>query len=151
MKAVLQRVLKPATVKVNNRIEGHIEKGLVVFLGVEELDNIEDIKWLARKIINMRIFSDAEGKMNLSLINIEGELLVISQFTLYASTKKGNRPSFLKSAPPKYAEEMYNKFIDHIMSDYKVKVERGVFGGDMKVEFTNDGPVTIIIDTKNKA
>ena len=150
MRAILQRVTKPAEVKVNNSVTGKINKGLVVFLGVEQEDLQEDINWLARKIVNLRIFSDSEGKMNLSLIDIGGELLVISQFTLFASTKKGNRPSFIRSAKPDFAQKMYDIFIDYISTEYNVNVEKGVFGGDMKVDFINDGPVTIIMDSKNK-
>ena len=150
MRSILQRVIKPAEVKVNNIVTGRIEKGLVVFLGIEESDDDDDIEWTARKIINMRIFGDEDDKMNLSLLDIGGELLVISQFTLFASTKKGNRPSFIRSAKPDKANKIYTQFISHIESSYEIKVEKGVFGGDMKVDFINDGPVTIILDTKNK-
>lgn len=150
MRAILQRVLKPASVHIDGQINGKIDKGLVIFLGIEESDSIEDINWVARKLCNMRIFNDTEGKMNLSLDDIDGELLIISQFTLYASTKKGNRPSFIRSAKPELAEKMYNMFIDHVKIEHKIKVETGIFGADMKVDFINDGPVTIILDSKNK-
>jgi len=150
MRAVIQRVLKGANVKVENEITGSITKGLMVLLGVEDTDTLEDIDWLARKIINMRIFSDENDKMNLSVQDIEGDLLVISQFTLFASTKKGNRPSFLRSAKPDFAKEMYESFVGHIKSNYPMQVETGIFAADMKVELVNDGPVTIIIDSKNK-
>jgi len=150
MRAVIQRVLKGARVKVDNSTTGSIEKGLLVLLGVEDSDTSDDIDWLARKIINMRIFGDEDGMMNLAIKDIEGDLLVISQFTLYASTKKGNRPSFIRSAKPDFAQEMYEGFIEHIRSNYSIKVETGIFAADMKVELINDGPVTIIIDSKNK-
>jgi len=150
MRAIIQRVSENAKVEVDNVITGKINKGLVILLGIEEADAQEDIIWLAKKIINMRIFNDGHGKMNNSLIDENGELLVISQFTLYASTKKGNRPSFIKSAKPETANRLYNDFINHIRSNYEVKVETGVFGGDMKVSLVNDGPVTIYIDSKEK-
>jgi len=150
MRAILQRVLKPACVRIDEQINGKINKGLVIFLGIEETDTEEDINWVSRKICNMRIFNDSDAKMNLSLNDIDGELLIISQFTLYASTKKGNRPSFIRSAKPDFAEKMYNMFINHIEIEYKLKVETGIFGADMKVDFINDGPVTIILDSKNK-
>lgn len=150
MRAILQRVLNPAVVRVNNTIEGKVEKGMVIFLGIEDADDKDDISWIARKICNMRIFSDSEDKMNLSLKDINGGLLVISQFTLYASTKKGNRPSYIRSAKPEFAENMYNKFINHVREEYDFKVETGIFGADMKVDFINDGPVTIMLDSKNK-
>ena len=118
MRAVIQRTTTPAHVKVNDTISGQIEKGLIVYLGVEEQDNEEDLIWLARKIINMRIFSDMDGKMNLSLEDIEGSILLISQFTLYASTKKGNRPSFIRSAKAELAEKMYEQMKDHLISEH---------------------------------
>ena len=150
MRAVIQRTLLPAQVTVDNEVTGQIEKGLVVYLGIEEADTKEDIEWLARKMTNLRIFSDDEYKMNLSLADIGGGLLIISQFTLYASTKKGNRPSYLRSAKPDYAKEMYDAFLEHLTTAYKFPVESGVFGADMHVNYSNHGPVTIIIDTKNK-
>jgi len=150
MRAILQRVTTPANVIVNNEITGQINKGIVILLGIENEDSSDDLEWLARKICNMRIFNDQEGKMNLSINDINGGLLVISQFTLFASTKKGNRPSFLRSAKPSFAESMYEAFVTHIRNEYKLDVGTGVFGADMKVNFTNDGPVTIILDSKNK-
>lgn len=150
MRAVIQRTLLPAQVTVDNTVTGQIDKGLIVYLGIEEADTKEDIEWLARKITNLRIFSDEADKMNLSLENIGGGLLIISQFTLYASTKKGNRPSYLRSAKPDFANEMYESFIAHVNKTYSFPVGTGVFGADMHVQYTNHGPVTIIIDTKNK-
>ena len=150
MRAVIQRTLKKATVEVEKKIVGEIDKGLVVYLGVEQEDTIQDIIWLANKIKAMRIFSDQEGKMNLSLDDIGGSILLISQFTLFASTKKGNRPSFLRSAKPDLANLMYEQTINYMTKDLGINVSTGVFGADMKVEYTNDGPVTIIIDSKNK-
>jgi len=142
--------MQPAEVKVDGQVTGSIEKGLVVYLGVGPDDNDEDLKWLAKKVVNMRIFSDEEDKMNLSLAQIGGGLLVISQFTLYASTKKGNRPSYMASAPPALAETLYERFLDHVRSEYGCPVGAGIFGADMKVDYINDGPVTIIIDSKQK-
>jgi len=150
MRAVIQRTNMPAKVKVDGQVTGHILKGLIVYIGIEDDDNIDDIIWLSNKIINMRIFNDQAGKMNLSVKDINGDILIISQFTLYASTKKGNRPSFLRSAKPDYANTMYEKFIDHTRSTHNIKVSCGIFGADMKVDYINDGPVTIMIDTKNK-
>lgn len=150
MRAVIQRTLKPAEVKVDKEIKGKIEKGLVVYLGIEETDTIDDIIWLSKKIIQMRIFGDLDGKMNLSVNDINGGLLIISQFTLYASTKKGNRPSFIRSAKPDFALSLYDKFIDHISTAYSLDIQKGVFGADMKVSYINDGPVTIFMDSKNK-
>lgn len=150
MKAVIQRTLESASVKVEGTVTGHIDKGLIVYLGIGREDNEEDIAWLAKKIVQMRIFGDAEGKMNLDVKQIGGGLLVISQFTLYASTKKGNRPSYLKSAPPDLAKALYNRFVEHTSTLYGLTVETGIFGADMKVDYVNEGPVTILMDTKNK-
>ena len=151
MRAVIQRTLKSALVRVNSEITGQISKGLIVYLGIEAEDSEDDIQWIARKIVNMRIFSDDAGKMNLSLNEVKGGLLVISQFTLFASTKKGNRPSYLRSAKPEFAEVLYNDFLSHLSEHYpSVPVGTGIFGADMKVEYINDGPITIIVDTKNK-
>ncbi|MGA0256983.1 MAG: D-aminoacyl-tRNA deacylase [Saprospiraceae bacterium] len=150
MRAIIQRTNTRASVTANNSVSGEIDKGLIVYLGIEEEDSHEDINWLSRKIVNMRIFSDNEGKMNMSLLDINGSLLVISQFTLYASTKKGNRPSFIRSARPPFAEHMYKSFCEHIREEYNINVAEGVFGADMKVSYVNDGPVSIFIDTKNK-
>ena len=150
MRAVLQRTLKQAQVEVENEIVGSIDRGLVVYIGIEEEDDFSDIEWMARKIINMRIFSDESGKMNLSLDDIKGGLLVISQFTLYASTKKGNRPSYLRSAKPEKAQLMYDGFIAHLKENYDCPIAQGIFATDMQVSYQNNGPVTILIDTKNK-
>ena len=150
MRAVIQRALKKAQVKVNNEVSGTIDKGLVVLLGIEEKDSVEDIEWLSNKIVNLRIFNDNEGKMNLSVKDIKGGILVISQFTLYASTKKGNRPSYLRSANPDFAKVQYMNFIQHLESVHSMPVSKGIFGAPMQIEFVNDGPVTIIIDTKRK-
>ena len=150
MRAVIQRTKMPAEVKVEGRVIGNISKGLIVFIGFEDDDNNDDITWLSNKIVNLRIFNDELGKMNLSVKDIEGEILLISQFTLFASTKKGNRPSFLRSAKPDYANKIYETFTEQIRSTHDIKVSCGIFGADMKVSYINDGPVTIIVDTKNK-
>ena len=150
MRAVIQRVLSTANVEIDNKIVGQIDKGLVILLGIQPDDTQDDIIWLSRKIIGLRIFDDKDGIMNLSLDDVGGSLLVISQFTLYASTKKGNRPSYIKAAKPDQAIPLYRSFIDHIKLVHKVKVEEGVFGANMKVSLTNDGPVTIIIDTQSR-
>ena len=149
MRALIQRV-KEAKVIVNNNIVGAINDGLLVFLAVGNDDNEEDINWLSQKIIQLRIFSDEEGKMNKSIQDINGSLLIVSQFTLFASTKKGNRPSFINSAPPEKAKALYEQFIEKCEILLQKKVEKGIFGADMKVHLINDGPVTIWIDTKNK-
>ncbi|MFZ9955543.1 MAG: D-aminoacyl-tRNA deacylase [Flavobacteriales bacterium] len=149
MKAVIQRV-KHASVTVDENITGHISLGLLILLGVQEGDTAEDVEWLAQKIVKLRIFGDTEGKMNLALQEAKGRVLVVSQFTLFASTKKGNRPSFEKSAKPDIAKDLYLQFCDRMEVLLSDKVERGIFAADMKVELLNDGPVTIIIDSKNK-
>ncbi|MDB0011637.1 D-aminoacyl-tRNA deacylase [Crocinitomicaceae bacterium] len=149
MRVVLQRVTE-ASVKINGSIKANIEKGLLLLLGIESEDRQEDIDWLIQKIINLRIFEDEEGKMNLSLQNVNGEILVISQFTLFASTKKGNRPSFIKAAKPEVAIPLYEQFLQKIKSVSTSKVNAGEFGADMKVSLCNDGPVTILIDSKNR-
>jgi len=148
MRAVIQRVSE-ASVTINGHVHGEIQNGLLVLLGIEETDNDTDIEWLAHKIIQLRIFSDSEGKMNLSVQDINGDILIISQFTLYASTKKGNRPSFIRSAKPDTAIPLYHQFIVQMEMYLGRKVQTGIFGADMKVELLNDGPVTIIIDTKD--
>lgn len=148
MKAVLQRV-RESKVEVNGKIIGSIRNGVLILLGVEESDAIEDIEWLSNKILNLRIFNDENGLMNLSVLDIKGELLIVSQFTLHASTKKGNRPSFIKAAKPGIAIPLYEKFLAKV-KESNLKVEAGKFGADMKVSLINDGPVTIIIDSKNK-
>lgn len=149
MRIVLQRVTE-ANLKINESIKGSIDKGLLLFLGIEAEDSEEDINWLVQKVSNLRIFEDENGKMNLSVKEIEGEVLVISQFTLFASTKKGNRPSFIKAAKPAIAIPLYEQFLQKIKSVSSLKVESGEFGADMKVSLCNDGPVTILIDSKNK-
>ena len=149
MKAVLQRVSK-SSVTIDEKIVASIQKGIVILLGIEESDTNEDIEWLSLKIVNLRIFDDANGVMNLSVKEISGELIVVSQFTLHASTKKGNRPSYIKAAKPEIAIPLYEKFIHQITLDLGKNVQTGQFGADMKVGLINDGPVTIIIDTKNK-
>lgn len=149
MRAVIQRVAR-ASVTVDGKKISEIEKGLLILLGIEGADDQEDIKWLSRKISNLRIFNDAQGVMNESLADIDGGAIVVSQFTLHASTKKGNRPSYIKAAKPDVAVPLYESFIRQIEADLGKKVGTGIFGADMKVDLLNDGPVTIIIDTKNK-
>lgn len=149
MRAVIQRVSK-ANVQIKREVNAVIHQGLVILLGIEEEDSTEDIQWLCRKIINMRIFSDKEGHMNLSLKNIEGEAIIVSQFTLHANTRKGNRPSFMKAAKPDTAKPLYKKFIDEFEKQFGREVGTGKFGANMQVELINDGPVTIIIDSKEK-
>ena len=149
MKAVIQRV-KHASVSIDNSVHANIHVGLLVLLGIVEADEEDDINWLVKKIIQMRIFNDDNDVMNKSLLDINGELLIISQFTLHASTKKGNRPSYIKAAKPDIAIPLYERFLDKIAIDLGKEVKAGIFGADMKVELLNDGPVTIIIDSKNK-
>jgi D-tyrosyl-tRNA(Tyr) deacylase len=149
MIAVIQRVLE-ASVTIEGKQYSKIGKGLLVLLGVGQSDTSEDVDWLAKKLVNMRIFEDEEGKMNRSLIDVQGELLVISQFTLHASTKKGNRPSFIEAAPPDLAIPLYESFVAQCAALMAKEVKTGVFGAYMKVALVNDGPVTIIVDTKNK-
>ena len=149
MIAVLQRVSE-ASVHVNKIEISRISSGLLVLLGIEEADTEEDIAWLAKKILSMRIFDDEAGVMNRSIIDTKGELLVVSQFTLHASTKKGNRPSYIKAAKPGIAIPLYEKFIAYIKKEGDLPVKTGEFGADMKVSLINDGPVTIIIDSKDK-
>ncbi|MBD0277889.1 MAG: D-tyrosyl-tRNA(Tyr) deacylase [Flavisolibacter sp.] len=149
MRVVIQRVSK-ASVTVEDTITGCIQTGLLVLLGIEDADGEEDGKWLSNKIVNLRIFNDEEGVMNRSIIDIGGGLLLISQFTLHASTKKGNRPSYIKASKPEIAIPLYEKMIKQLEEDLGKKIQTGLFGADMKVELLNDGPVTIFIDTKNK-
>ena len=149
MRAVIQRVQNAAVI-INQEVSGSINQGLLVLLGIEDLDSQEDIEWLSSKIINLRIFNDSEGVMNLSLKDIEGGLLLVSQFTLHASTRKGNRPSYIRAAKPLVAIPLYEKMIQQLEAGLGKKIETGVFGADMQVELINDGPVTIIIDTKQK-
>lgn len=149
MKAVIQRVAF-ASVKVEGEIISKIEKGLLVLLGISADDTIEDIEWTSKKIANLRIFNDDDGVMNKSLLQIDGDAIVVSQFTLMASTKKGNRPSYIQAARPEIAIPLYEQFIQRFEQDLNKKVGTGIFGADMKIDLLNDGPVTIIIDTKNK-
>lgn len=149
MRAVIQRVTR-ASVHIDGQLRSQIQQGLLVLLGIEEQDDDEDIEWLSGKILRMRIFSDSQGLMNLSLEEINGELLLISQFTLHASSKKGNRPSFIRAARPEQAIPLYEKMIKALELNLKKKIGTGIFGADMQVELLNDGPVTIIIDSKNK-
>ncbi|MFK7807507.1 MAG: D-aminoacyl-tRNA deacylase [Saprospiraceae bacterium] len=149
MRVVIQRVSK-ASVTIEGVVNGKINQGLLILLGVEPEDTNIDIEWLCRKITNLRIFNDENEVMNKSVKDISGGLLVISQFTLYASTKKGNRPSYIRSAKPDVAIPMYESFLEQLEATSGIAVERGIFGADMKVELLNDGPVTIIIDSKEK-
>jgi D-tyrosyl-tRNA(Tyr) deacylase len=149
MRAVIQRVTK-ASVRVEEKITGDIQNGLLVLLGVEDTDTDDDIEWLSGKIVNLRIFDDANGVMNISVRDVDGDILLVSQFTLHASTKKGNRPSYIKASKPGFAIPMYEKMIARLQQDLGKKIQTGIFGAMMKVELVNDGPVTIVIDTKNK-
>jgi D-tyrosyl-tRNA(Tyr) deacylase len=149
MKVVLQRVTS-ASVIVEDKIVGEIQKGIVVLVGIENADSQEDIDWLVTKITQLRIFGDENGVMNLSVEEVNGDVLVVSQFTLHAATKKGNRPSYIKAARPEVAIPIYEKFVSSLETKLVKKVATGIFGADMKVALLNDGPVTIIIDSKNK-
>lgn len=149
MRAVIQRVTS-ATVRIDQQVTGSINQGLLVLLGIEDADTEEDIAWLSGKIVNLRIFNDHQGVMNLSLKEINGSILLVSQFTLHASTRKGNRPSYIRASKPPVAIPLYEKMIDQLERDLGQKIQTGVFGADMQVELVNDGPVTIIIDTKLK-
>ncbi len=149
MKAVIQRV-SSCTVTIDNKVVADIQKGLLVLVGIEDADNKEDINWINSKIANLRIFADENGVMNLSLKEVNGDMIIVSQFTLHASTKKGNRPSYLKASKPEVAIPLYEAFITQMETELGKKVQTGKFGADMKVALINDGPVTLIIDTKNK-
>jgi len=149
MRAVIQRVSR-ASVKIDKRIVSSIGAGLMVLVGIEETDDPEDIEWLSNKIVQLRIFADANGVMNLSIEESGGEIIIVSQFTLHAKTKKGNRPSYIKAAPPAIAIPVYEQFTDRVSELLGRKVGPGEFGAMMSVEIINDGPVTIIIDTKNR-
>ena len=149
MRAVIQRVAE-ACVKVNGRVTGSIGKGLLILVGIEDADTQEDIDWLTKKIVGLRIFDDENGVMNLSVMDIGGSILAVSQFTLMASTKKGNRPSYIRASKGDFAQPMYEKFCLALEQESGKKTEKGIFGADMKVSLLNDGPVTIIMDTKNK-
>ncbi len=149
MRAVIQRVSN-ALVKVEGVVTGQIHQGLLVLVGIEDSDGQDDLEWLSGKIVNLRIFNDEEGLMNKSVREIEGEILVVSQFTLYAATKKGNRPSYIRASKPEKAVPIYEQLKQQLAKDFGKEIQAGIFGADMKVELLNDGPVTIIIDTKNK-
>ena len=149
MIAVIQRVTE-ASVEIEQIIKSKINKGLVVLVGIEDTDNTEDIEWLSTKIINLRIFDDAEGVMNVSVKDNGGDIIVVSQFTLQASTKKGNRPSYLKASKPDVAIPLYDSFVKATELALGKSVQTGIFGADMKIKLVNDGPVTIVIDTKNR-
>ena len=149
MRAVIQRV-KKASVTVDEKIFSSIEKGLLVLIGIEDADTDKDIEWLAGKIVNLRIFNDDAGVMNISIKEIEGDIIAVSQFTLHASTKKGNRPSYIKASKREIAIPLYEKFVKQLSVDLGKKIKTGIFGADMKVELLNDGPVTIVMDTKNR-
>ena len=149
MKVILQRVAH-ASVTIKGEITAEIQKGLLVLVGIENEDNQQDIDWLASKIINLRVFGDANHVMNVSLKDFNGEILLVSQFTLHASTKKGNRPSYILAAKPEIAIPLYEKFIHKLQTDFGKEIQTGQFGADMKVSLINDGPVTISIDSKNK-
>ena len=149
MKIVIQRVSE-ASVTIDSKIVAQINQGLLVLVGIEEADTIEDTNWLVSKIVNLRIFPDENEVMNLSVKDIDGDIIVVSQFTLHAATKKGNRPSYIKAAKPDIAIPMYEKFVQQLETDLGKKIQTGQFGADMKVALVNDGPVTIIIDSKNR-
>lgn len=149
MRIVIQRVSE-AAVRVDGNVTGSIGKGLLVLVGIEDADAKEDIEWLSNKIVNIRIFNDADGVMNLSVKDVDGGILLVSQFTLHASTKKGNRPSYIKASKPDIAVPMYEAMIAQLSLDLGTPVQTGIFGADMKVSLLNDGPVTIVMDSKNK-
>lgn len=149
MRAVIQRVTK-ASVTIDNKVYSQINSGLLVLLGIEDADTAGDIEWLSGKIVNLRIFNDEKGVMNVSVKDINGDILVVSQFTLHASTKKGNRPSYIKASKPEFAIPLYEKFVRQLSRDLEKEVQTGIFAADMKVELLNEGPVTIIIDSKNR-
>ncbi len=149
MLAVIQRT-SHASVTINGTVKSKIGKGLLILVGIEDADNDEDISWLASKTVNLRIFNDADGVMNVSVKDDGGDIIIVSQFTLHASTKKGNRPSYIKASKPPVAIPLYEKFVRAVETELGKSVQTGEFGADMKVELLNDGPVTIVIDTKNK-
>jgi D-aminoacyl-tRNA deacylase len=149
MKVVIQRVSE-ASVTIEGKVNGAIEKGLMILVGIETEDTQEDLLWLCQKIVNLRIFDDADGVMNRSLLDVGGNILVISQFTLHASTKKGNRPSYIQAARPEISIPLYEQFVEQLKLLTDQKIQTGIFGADMKVALVNDGPVTIIIDSKTK-
>lgn len=149
MRAILQRVSEASVTVEGNELSA-INKGLLVLLGVEDTDSQEDLEWLVNKISRLRIFNDNNGVMNLSLLDIDGDVIVVSQFTLFAAVKKGNRPSYLRASKGEISEPIYNKFVERMSKEIGKNVQKGVFGADMKVKLLNEGPVTIFIDTKNK-
>ena len=149
MRVVVQRVSQSSVI-IESDIVSSISKGLLILLGVENNDTLDDVDWLIRKIINLRIFTDIDGKMNNSIVDIKGDIIVVSQFTLHAKTKKGNRPSYINAAQPKIAIPLYENFVQVLKNESKLNVLTGQFGADMKVSLINDGPVTIIIDSKNR-
>jgi D-tyrosyl-tRNA(Tyr) deacylase len=149
MRAVIQRV-SSASVTVDGTKTANIGQGLLVLLGIEDADGKEDIEWLSKKMVNLRIFNDADGVMNRSVLDVGGDVIVVSQFTLHALTKKGNRPSYIKASKPDVAIPIYEEFVEKMEKELGKEVGTGIFGADMKVELLNDGPVTIIIDTKNR-
>jgi D-tyrosyl-tRNA(Tyr) deacylase len=149
MRGVIQRVSR-ASVTIDGKIHGQIKNGLLVLLGIEDGDTQQDIEWLSHKIVSLRIFNDENGVMNISVKDVEGDILLISQFTLHASTKKGNRPSYIRAGRPGLAIPIYEKMISQLSGDLGKEIQTGIFGADMKVELLNDGPVTIVIDTKSR-
>lgn len=149
MIAVIQRVTR-ASVTIHQQIKANIGLGLLILVGIEDADTQEDIDWLSAKLINLRIFEDEQGVMNISVKDVGGEIIIVSQFTLHASTKKGNRPSYIKAAKPEVAIPLYEKLINAVQAELGKPIQTGEFGADMKAELVNDGPVTILIDTKNK-
>ncbi len=150
MIAVIQRV-SSASVAIAGKVKSEIGRGVLVLLGIEDADGAEDVQWLSKKIVNLRIFPDEQGVMNRSLLDIQGEMLLVSQFTLHASTKKGNRPSYIKAAKPEIAIPLYESFVKVAALELGKSIQTGEFGADMQVSLTNDGPVTIMIDTQNKS
>ena len=149
MRVIIQRV-KNASVSVEGKQISSIEKGFLILVGIEDVDTKEDVEWLTQKIVNLRVFDDENGIMNKSVVDVDGEILVVSQFTLFASTKKGNRPSYIRASKPDFAVPMYQQFCEKLTQLFGKEIKTGIFGADMQVSLLNDGPVTIIIDTKNK-
>lgn len=149
MRVVVQRV-KNASVSVEGKKISSIEKGFLILVGIEDVDTKEDVEWLTQKVVNLRVFDDENGIMNKSVVDVDGEILVVSQFTLFASTKKGNRPSYIRASKPDFAVPMYQQFCKKLTQLFSKEIKTGIFGADMQVSLLNDGPVTIIIDTKNK-
>lgn len=149
MRAVIQRV-SSASVAIGGQAASNIQRGLLIFVGIEEADTTEDIEWLSGKIVRLRVFNDESGVMNRSVEEIDGDLLVVSQFTLFASTKKGNRPSYIRAARPEIAIPLYNRFVEKLSAEFGKAVKTGEFGADMQVNLVNDGPVTILMDSRNR-